>query len=64
MKDEARLERSSLLLNVDNPDETATRAQSIDPDDSEGSDEDGTDGSDDDGSDDSDDGDDGDQQDS
>jgi hypothetical protein len=64
MKDEARLERSSLLLAVDDPEETTTRALSIDPDDSDGSDEDGSDGSDDDGSDDSDDGGDGDQQDS
>ena len=53
MKDEARLERSALLLAVDDPDDTATRAQSIDPDDSDESDDDGTDGSDDDGADDS-----------
>ena len=63
MKDESRLERSSLLLSVDDPeDATKLETLSIDPDDSDGSDEDGTDGDDD--GDDSDDGEDGDQQDS
>jgi hypothetical protein len=63
MKDETRLERSSLLLSVDDPEETTTRsALSIDPDDSDDSDEDGTDGDDD--GDDSDDGADGDGTDS
>ena len=62
MKDEARLERSSLLLNVDDPDEAATRTLSLDPDDSDDGDDVGMDGDDD--GDDSDDGEDGDGTDS